>query len=132
MRRTLPVILQFRQQTISLRHSGSTEQYQVEIIQAPGRGWGGPMLGAGIDATHLQTVRKTYRGFLARQQTGDSKAGEWTLHPLRLLGNKLFQALPQTVQARLQEAQAIAQEQTFNLTITLIFEPSALTLVDLP
>ena len=126
------MILQFRQQTISLRHSGSTEQYQVEIIQAPGRGWGGPMLGAGIDATHLQTVRKTYRGFLARQQTGDSKAGQWTLHPLRLLGNKLFQALPQTVQARLQEAQAIAQEQTFNLTITLIFEPSALTLVDLP
>lgn len=133
MNTPLPVILQFRQQPGHLSESGASEIYHVKVVKAPGWGWGGPLQAMGLDAQQVRTIRSLYRNFVARTQSSEGQAlGEATLHPLRLVGNQLFESLPESVQARLQQAQAISQEKQRGLELILVFESTAESLVDLP
>ncbi len=90
------------------------------------------MLVTGLDINQIRTIRAAYRGFLARQQALGEIAGEWTVFPLQQIGNQLFEALPESVQTRLQQSQAYALARAGHLQITLSFEPSAVELLDLP
>lgn len=132
MNKLFPVVLQFHQQSVSAPDAGLAAHYQVQVIRAPGQGWGGPMLTTGLDANQIRTIRTAYRGFLARQQARGEMAGEWASLPLQQLGDELFTALPESVQARLQQAQGYAVARGGHLQITLSFEPSAAGLLDLP
>lgn len=132
MHHTYQIILQFRRQSVDSSSQNSPLRYQVEVIKAPGRGWGGPMLTTGLDEKQVRIIRNEYRGFITRQQASATSAGAWTLDPLRLLGNQLFEALPESIQARLREAQAYAQERSGNLEVRLAFDLSAAELLDLP
>lgn len=132
MSKLFPVILQFHKQSVNAPDGGLTAHYQVQVVRAPGQGWGGPMLTTGLDANQIRALRAAYRGFLVRQQARGEVAGEWTSFPLQQLGDELFTALPESVQARLQQAQGYAVARGGHLQITLLFDPSATGLLDLP
>lgn len=119
-----PVILRFRGQPAGLGEG--VETYQADVVAAPGRGWGGPFQSAGLKGHQIEAIRQHYRGYVSRyQRNGDSTFDQQELHLLRLLGNQLFEMLPETVQDRLRQVGA-------NLALTLQFEPSAYPLLDLP
>jgi len=58
--------------------------------------------------------------------------GERDLEPLRVVGSQLFNILPESVQARLHHAQAVAQEKGKGLAITMAFDTTAQPLLSLP
>jgi hypothetical protein len=133
MGNSIQVVLQLRQDPAHLSHSDGTESYHIKVIEAPGQGWGGPLQAMGLDANQMETIRMLYRDFVFRQQTTKGQAlSEQMLHPLRVAGNQLFQILPVSVQNRLHQAQAIAQEKQAGLELILAFEPTADFLLDLP
>ena len=125
------VILQFAGR-VSTTSDTETTSYQLQVIEAPGRGWGGPMLATGLDANQVRAIRAAYRGFIARQQASGETTGEWIAQPLRQIGSDLFLALPESVQARLHAAQGYASSRAGWLHLILNFEPSATELQDLP
>ena len=116
MHHTNQIILQFRRQSVDSSSQNIPLRYQVEVIKAPGRGWGGPMLATGLDEKQVRIIRNEYRGFITRQQASATSAGAWTLDPLRLLGNQLFEALPESIQSRWRESQKYAQERAAGIT----------------
>ncbi len=125
----LQVVLSLRQQP--WQH-GAVETYQIEIVQAPGSGWGGPLLPLGLDEGYTIAIRKLYRGYLERVQRNQLQLDERELEPLRVAGSQLFRALPETVQTRLHQVQAQAREQGRGLELVLTFEASARPLLALP
>ncbi|MBU1661782.1 MAG: CHAT domain-containing protein, partial [Chloroflexi bacterium] len=127
---SLKVVLRFQQQ---LSRSSETEGYLISVIKSPGRGWGGPFLPEGLDDAHINAVRQVYRGYVERQQTGPRlPLDERSWEILRAAGSQLFRVLPETVQARLHQAQSIAQEQGKSLEIVLAFDQTARPLLSLP
>lgn len=126
------VVLQFQGRNSATSDAEAATYYQLQIIEAPGRGWGGPMLTTGLDANQIRAIRAAYRGFIARQQASGETTGEWVAQPLRQIGSDLFLALPESVQARLQAAQGYASGRAGQLHLVLNFEPSAADLLDLP
>lgn len=126
------VVLQFQGRNSATSDVEAAIYYQLQIIEAPGRGWGGPMLTTGLDANQIRAIRAAYRGFIARQQASGETTGEWVAQPLRQIGSDLFLALPESVQARLQAAQGYASGRAGQLHLVLNFEPSAADLLDLP
>ncbi len=132
MRKFIDIILQFSQQSSSVAGEDGDEQYHVAVKQAPGQGWGGPIAGKDMDSGEIETIRLLYRKFIARQQRMDNSIDERDTHILRIIGDKLYQALPESVQIRLDKALVIARSQSRPLLITLLFEPSAENLLALP
>lgn len=127
---TFQVVLLFRQQ---VANSSAAESYHIEVVRAPGRGWGGPFIPLGVDETQILTIRRLYRGYIERQLAmSQGSLGERDLEPLRVVGRQLFNILPESVQARLHHAQAVAQEKGKGLAITLAFEMTAQPLLSLP
>lgn len=124
------IILQFRQQASG--ESPDYESYHVEAIQAPGYGWGGPFQIRGLDDGQAQAIWKLYRDYLNRRQTASLPVSQTQIEPLRMAGNQLFQAFPESLQQRLHHAQAVSQAQGRNLELVLSFEPSAYALLNLP
>lgn len=119
-----PVILRFRGQPAGLGEGA--ESYQADVVAAPGRGWGGPFQSVGLAGQPVEEMRQLYRGYVSRhQKSGDMGLGQQELHLLRLLGNQLFEMLPETIQERLRQAGP-------SLALTFQFEPSAYPLLDLP
>lgn len=125
----LQVTLQFWQQ---LAHATDLETYQVEVIQAPGRGWGGPLTPSGLDDAHVQAIRVLYRSFLQRQRASGGMVSELEVEPLRVAGSQLFRTLPETIQARLRQATALARQKGCDLELNLVFDVSARPLANLP
>ncbi len=126
----IPVSLLFRQQ---ISHAEALESYQIEVVKAPGRGWGGPLTPHGLDDTQIRAIRTLYRGYLKRQRTATGLAiSEQEIEPLRAAGSQLFRALPNTIQDRLRQVQALAWQTGQLLELTLIFEPGAQPLASLP
>ena len=126
----LQVILHFRQQ---IAHSTGAEIYQVEVAQAPGRGWGGPLVAFGLDDDQAQAIRTLYRSYLKRHHSSAAQAlTEREIEPLRAAGSQIFKALPTSVQARLRQAQSIVQRKSQSLELVLTFDSSAQPLVNLP
>jgi len=127
---TFQVVLLFRQR---VANSSAAESYHIEVVRAPGRGWGGPFIPLGVDETQILAIRRLYRGYIMRQHTVTlGSIGERDLEPLRIVGGQLFDILPESVQARLHQAQAVAQERCKGLAITLAFEMTAQPLLSLP
>lgn len=126
------VILQFRGQGVFSSGNTLISHYSVQVVHAPGRGWGGPMLTPHVDANKIRVVRTAYRGFVARQQARREPTGDWAAQPMREIGDELFYVLPESVQERLQQAQAYATGHGGHLHIILNFELSAVDLLDLP
>ena len=126
---SLQVVLQFRQQ---LAHATDLETYQVEVVEAPGRGWGGPLTPIGLDDAHVQAIRVLYRSFLQRQRSSGGIVSESEVEPLRVAGSQLFRALPETVQARLRQAMVIAHQKGRDLELSIVFDVSAQPLATLP
>ncbi|HLF25890.1 MAG TPA: CHAT domain-containing protein [Anaerolineae bacterium] len=126
----LQIVLRFRQQ---IARAIDFETYQVEVLRAPGRGWGGPLVPGGLSDSLIQAVRDLYRSYLKRQRAaGGSAVSEGYIEPLRSAGNQLFQALPETIQTRLRLAQAIAGQVGRSLELVLVFDLSAQPLAALP
>lgn len=125
----LQIVLQFRQQ---LAHTTDLETYQVEVVEAPGRGWGGPLTPIGLDDAHVQAIRVLYRSFLQRQRSTGGVVSEIEVEPLRVVGSQLFRALPETVQARLRQATAMARQKGCDLELSLVFGVNAEPLANLP
>lgn len=128
----IDIILQFNQQNSSVAGKDGDEHYHVTIKQAPGQGWGGPVAGSDLDTGEIETIRLLYRQFITRQQRMGNTLDERDGHTLRIVGDKLYQALPESVQVRLDGALAVARSQNKPLLLTLIFEPSAESLLALP
>lgn len=126
------VIFQFRGQTVFSSDRAAINHYSVQVVHAPGRGWGGPMVTSHVDANKIRAVRTAYRGFVARQQARREPTGDWAAQPMRAIGDELFSVLPESVQERLQQAQAYATGHNGHLHIILNFELSAVDLLDLP
>ena len=49
------IVISFRQQ---ISRNEETESYQVEVVRAPGYGWGGPFLPLGLDESHTTALRQ--------------------------------------------------------------------------
>ncbi len=128
----IEIILQFRQQNSSVAGEDGDEHYHVAVKQAPGYGWGGPVAGNELDSGEIETIRLLYRKFIARQQRMGNTLDERDGHILRIVGDKLYQALPESVQIRLNEALTVARSQSKPLLLTLAFESSAESLLVLP
>lgn len=127
---TFQVVLLFRQQ---VANSSAAESYHIEVVRAPGWGWGGPFIPLGIDETQILTIRRLYRGYIERQLAmSQGTLGERDLEPLRVVGSQLFNILPESVQARLHHAQGVAQEKSKGLAITMAFDTTAQPLLSLP
>ena len=127
------VVLQLRALREGLNDAADAEIYQVDIVEAPGRGWGGPLMAGTLDAGQIYALRARYRAFLLRQQSGVwGTLGEHELHPLRVLGNQLFETLPESVQERINMAQAHASQRGQPLRLVFVFSPTADALLGLP
>jgi len=128
--KSLQVVLLFKQQ---VANSSSAESYHIEVVRAPGRGWGGPFIPLGIDENQILDLRRLYRGYIERQQTVSvGNIGDRDLEPLRVVGRQLFDILPESIQARIHHAQSIAREKGVGLEIVLAFDNSAKPLLSLP
>ncbi|MCB9134676.1 MAG: CHAT domain-containing protein [Anaerolineales bacterium] len=125
----LQIVLSFRQQ---LARTEETESYQVEVVRAPGRGWGGPFSPLGLDESHTLALRQLYRQYLERAHTRGETLDERAVEALRVAGNQLFQAFPETVQERLRQTQALARQQGQGVDLVLAFQPNARPLLALP
>lgn len=127
---TVHVVLHFRQ---SPGWSETAEHYHVDVVRAPGSGWGGPLEAGGLDAGQVEAIHRLYAGYLRRRQAAAREALAWDdVEPLRAAGNQLFHSLPETVQQRLTQAQRRAHEQGEGLRLDLRFDPSARALLRLP
>ncbi|HSH04923.1 MAG TPA: CHAT domain-containing protein [Anaerolineae bacterium] len=140
MREPIEVIIQFHQQTGNVINAQGDEHYQVTVIQAPGVGFGGPISGKTLNMNEIGTIQGLYRHFVdAYQQMGAAfsldelqLADERTLHPLRLIGQKLYEVLPETVQSRIDYALTVARQERQALSLILAFKTSADGLLALP
>lgn len=130
---TLDVILQFRQSASTPDETGGVELYQVDVVSAPGRGWGGPMSPLGVDMRQGQALREFFHDYVVREQTAAQHGQkESDFHSFRLVGDKLFNMLPETVQDQLRRSQAVARSKGHHLGLVLRFDMTAWGLLDLP
>lgn len=129
----LIVVLRFHQSSAPSPEQTTHEKYQVTVLQAPGQGWGGPMITTSFEERQIHFLRDQYSQYITRQlESGRSTIPETEIHVLRHIGNGLFDLLPETVQRRLYQARQVALAQGCNLEIRLVFEKSAYTLLTLP
>lgn len=127
------IVLQFRQSSSTPDEAQGSELYQVDVVSAPTRGWGGPMSSFGLDTRQAKTLRQFFHGHVRRgQEAGKLAQKEVDLQPFRFVGDKLFGVLPETVQQQLRQAQALARSQGHNLALVLRFDPTAWGLLELP
>lgn len=127
------VVLRLRALREGLDETAEAEIYQVDVLEAPGRGWGGPLTAGALDAGQIYALRARYRAFLLRQQSGIwGSLGEHELHPLRVLGNQLYEILPESVQERINVAQAYASQRSRLLRLVFVFSTTADALLSLP
>ena len=127
---SIRIVLRIRSQ---ISHALSSEGYQIHVVEAPGRGWGGPFLPDGLDDSSMKAIRQFYHAYVGRQHTWDNMPiDERSITALRVAGDQLFRAFPETVQNRLHQAYALAQREGKVVEIILAFEPSAYPLLSLP
>ena len=131
MSKILQVVLKIHQYSSPVGDSDESESYHVAVLSSPIRTIGGGLKMDGLRMDNLDLV-PAYHELVNDYLEGNNFLSEVDLQPLRLIGNQLFHALPQSVQNILRQTYIISQQKQQKVQFVFLFTQSAEPLLMLP